>query len=572
MKNNLKIFLTPLFAAVLILSVFVSCKKDDDGGKKDNEPKVETETDFSVSTTTLNFPKTGGSQTVTIKSSQDILVMPATQWIKVSQSTDGQYIITVPLYEGTENRTGEISVLSGNNSEKITVTQAYSSAQTLSIPNGESTFKTGVETIDGATLIIDALWITQNSDGFSAGANTTDKERTGFIIYKYSTTSDTVKVTQAAGEFSALSLESTAMELAAQMYPAWNLGNTMEATGSGLGCETAWQKTKTTQELISYVKSLGFRAIRIPCSWYIHSDKNDNYKINADWLARVKEIVDYSVNAGLFIELNDHWDSGWLEVLGFSSSDKTYTSILNDGDYINGKIEILKNLWTQIATEFKDYDHHLIFAGLNEPFQEWNLFHDKHKELTPVLEKYNQAFVDAVRATGGNNEKRVLAVQGPSTNIESTVNYFSVPNDVIDNKLMVEIHYYDPYNFCINSGDGYASTWSSETALKTAFGKMKAKFSDNNIPVLIGEYAANWRVVKNQEKHEESLKAFYKAVNKWGPANGLVPFAWDTNYCPASRGTGGTATIIDRSKLSIYGPIAYQGVIEGVDNTSWMKF
>ena len=569
MKNNFAILFVPLVLAAFTMTSFVSCNDDDDN--KDGEPEsVSQETDFSVSATSLSFPKVGGTQIITVQSSQDVLVMPTVQWISIVKNSDGSYSVTAKLYEGDADRTGEITVLSGSNSAKITVTQAFSSAQNISVGSGESVFSTGVDVVDGVSEVIDALWISKTSDGYSAATNNSGMERTGLVIYKYSSSSDTVKVTQAAGDVAALSLDSKAIEIAAQMYPAWNLGNTMEATGSGLGAETSWQSTKTSQELIDYVKSLGFRAIRIPCSWYIHCDKNNNYLINADWMARVKDVVDYCVNAGLYVELNDHWDGGWIEVLGFSSSDKSYVSVLGDEEYVNGKTEILKNLWTQIATEFKDYDHHLIFAGLNEPFQEWNLFHDKHKELTPILEKYNQAFVDAVRATGGNNAKRVLAVQGPSTNAQSTIDYLTMPNDVIADRLMVEVHYYDPYNFTINSGDGYADTWNSETSLKNLFASLKSRFADNGVPVIIGEYAANWRTSGNQARHDASIKAFYKAVNKWAPANGLVPFAWDTNYCPSSRGTGGTATIVDRTKRAVYGPVAYSGILEGVGATVWL--
>ncbi|MCR4560005.1 MAG: cellulase family glycosylhydrolase [Bacteroidales bacterium] len=568
MKNNLKKIILPLFAAVLILAGLASCNKNDNDGKE--EPSVQTE--FSVSSSVLNFSKAGGTQTINVTSSSEITVLSNAQWLKVvkktSETANYVYDITVETNDSESERTAELTFLSGNDSKTVSVTQACTLSQKISV-NGTS-FK--VENLPtNAEIICEALWITHTADGFVVEDNNLETERTGLVIVKFEKTKDTIYVTQAAGEIPALSFESSAMDLAAQMYPAWNLGNTMEAIGSGLNAETSWQSTKTTQELISYVKSLGFRAIRIPCSWYIHCDKNDNYKINASWMTRVKEIVTYCINAGLFVELNDHWDGGWLEELGFSLSSTEFTDISDDEDYINGKIDILKNLWTQIATEMKDFDHHLIFAGLNEPFQNYNLFNGRAQALTPILLKYNQAFVEAVRATGGNNAERVLAVQGPATNIDYTLNYFSMPTDVAQNKLMVEVHYYDPYNFCLNEGTGYTAVWNSENSLKNTFAKMKAKFSDNNIPVIIGEYAANWRVVSNQEKHNASIKAFYKAVSKWGPANGMIPFVWDVNYCPSSRGTSGTGTIINRAKLEIYNPIALQGIQEGNSATVWMK-
>ena len=117
MRNKLTLFSVPLWAAVFAVSVFVGCKDDDNDGNQ--ETPIQTETGFSVSTTTLSFPKTGGSQSFTVESSQDVLVMPTVNWIVVTKNSDGSYTVTVRLYEGTANRTGEISVLSGNNSETI---------------------------------------------------------------------------------------------------------------------------------------------------------------------------------------------------------------------------------------------------------------------------------------------------------------------------------------------------------------------------------------------------------------------------------------------------------------------
>ena len=571
---KVKTIILPLCAAVLATCFWSSCGDDDNND--DSQQQQPVAVTLSASPSELSFPKTGGTQSITITSPSEVTVLSGAQWLKaVQKSVDGTsfvYDVTTTLNDSGAERSGELTLLAGNDSKIVKVVQGSTMNQTIAVPAGESVFQ--VDTlVDGIEANADALWISQTSDGFAALANNSGAERTGLILLKVGNTQDTIFVTQPADNLPALSLSSTAMELASQMYPAWNLGNTMEATGSGLGAETSWQKTKTSQALIDYVKSLGFRSVRIPCSWYIHCPNrtSGDYTINASWMARVKEIVTYCINAGLFVELNDHWDSGWLEELGFTSSTSAYTSVVDDEDYINGKIEILKNIWTQIATEMKDFDHHLIFAGLNEPFQNYNLFNGRAESLTPILLKYNQAFVDAVRATGGNNANRVLAVQGPATNIDNTVNYFKMPTDAVQNKLMVEVHYYDPYNFCLNEGTGYASVWNSENTLKNTFEKMRKKFSDNDIPVIIGEYAANWRAVNNQEKHDASIKAFYKAVSKWGPANGMIPFAWDTNYPATGRGTSGTGTIIDRAKLSVYGIYAYEGLKEGNSATVWMK-
>ena len=106
------------------------------------------------------------------------------------------------------------------------------------------------------------------------------------------------------------------MELAADMYPGWNLGNTLEPGPCNwledpLDWETAWQGSKTTQQIIDFVKAQGFRSVRIPCSWYVHSDAN--YNIDPLWMDRVQQVVDYCINDSLYVILNDHYDNGWIE-------------------------------------------------------------------------------------------------------------------------------------------------------------------------------------------------------------------------------------------------------------------
>jgi endoglucanase len=381
----------------------------------------------------------------------------------------------------------------------------------------------------------------------------------------------------------------TAMEVASKMYPGWNLGNTMEATGSGLSCETSWQSTKTTQEIIHYVKESGFKSVRIPCSWYIHLSDTKAITIDKQWLSRVKEVVDYCINEDLYVLLNDHWDGGWLEELGFTYDNKTYSAV---GDsYVEAKADVLKKIWTQIANVFKDYDEHLIFAGQNEPFQNYSLFdgnlQDKATTLSPILNKYNQAFVDAVRATGGNNALRMLAIQAPGADMHgSQKDAFKIPTDTRENGIMLEFHFYQPWDF--SGGDGgnmnywgkdnkdtkYYSTYAAdETYVLTEFAKMKAKFADKGIPMLIGEYGANWRDLSSiadadQAKHDASIKDWYKAINLYGPANGMVPMAWDINS-PNRNGKSGMMTIINRTKLEIFGTPAYEGIKEGAAEAVW---
>lgn len=470
---------------------------------------------------------------------------------------------------------------------------------TLNISATELTFTvdggTASFTVNGGTAFVrsEAEWLTvervsgdNHASTFSITCEKNDGEdRTGTILANLDGAFSRITVTQ-AGKIVRPDVEysfRTAKELARDMYPGWNLGNTLEAAGNGLGAETAWQGTKTTQAIIDYVKSQGFRSVRIPCSWDIHATDG---RIDADWMARVKEVVDYCINAGLYVVLNDHWDGGWIEVEGFSKSSDKYVAV--DEETITAKATQLKDYWTQIATAFKNYDEHLLFAGMNEPFQSYNLFNSRHKELTPILNRYNQAFVDAVRATGGNHARRTLVVQGPATNISSAVDPaigFVMPEDAEEGYLMAEVHYYDPWSFC-GQEDGSVATWfwgsgnhvsgSSHNATdgeeqwtKSQMESLKSAFVDRGYPVIIGEYGAQWRsLTTNQSEHDASIKAFFREVNRQAVDNGIVTFAWDINSLNQGGETG-VMTILNRSSLSVFCTPAMEGITEGTKAGSW---
>ena len=416
--------------------------------------------------------------------------------------------------------------------------------------------------------------------------NETTYERTAVITITAGSESETVTVTQSEGSAAIPTgdITATAKEVAKKMYPGWNLGNTLEASGDGLGAETAWQSTKTTQAVIDAVAAAGFKSVRIPCSWNIHSTDGN---IDAEWMARVKQVVGYCINKGLYVVLNDHYDGGWIEVEGFSRSVSAYKPMTTE--LIEAKKANLKSIWTQIANEFKAYDEHLLFAGLNEPFQNYALFNGRHEELTPILIEYNKAFVEAVRATGGNNANRILVVQGPSTSIDSSVQYMTadkLPEEA--GKLMVEVHFYDPGQFCgtfdatgdkayyywgaANHATNHNATWGEEDYMQAQFAKLKTAYTSQGYPVIIGEYAGLQRTLgegQSQEKHDASVKLFYQCVNEYATNNGVVAFAWDTNDVSGLSGEAGSSTIIGRANCTVVGTNAMEGIKAGVAAGTW---
>jgi endoglucanase len=197
-------------------------------------------------------------------------------------------------------------------------------------------------------------------------------------------------------------------------------------------------------------------------------------------------------------------------------------------------------LWEQIATTMRDFDEHLMFASANEPPAD-------NAEKMAILATYHQTFVNAVRSTGGRNSYRVLVVQGPSTDIDKTDNLMTgLPQDQVAARMMVEVHYYSPYQFCLMDGDadwgkmffywgaGHHSTiepgrnagWGEESYVNTTFNKMKTKFADKGIPVLLGEYGAYRRNhgPLDLATHSDAVDYWLTYVTKQAKANGMLPF------------------------------------------------
>ena len=379
-----------------------------------------------------------------------------------------------------------------------------------------------------------------------------------------------------------------ATEIAPKMYPGWNLGNTLEGGGTdnvytnngGLGAEKAWQGTTTTQGIIDFVAAQGFKSVRIPAAWVMgHIIDGENMTIDAAWMARVKEIVDYCINDGLYVVLNDHWDGGWIQ--------GTFKTDISEPTVAANCVK-MKKLWTQIAETFKDYDEHLLFAGLNEPEAE-------KEDQIKVLMTYEQAFIDAVRATGGNNASRTLVVQGPNTSIELSSQYVDMSKfeDTASKALMIEVHYYSPPQFTgvwegpngdepfyfwgsanhVPSGTykKYNCTWGEEAYVREQFQMMKEAFVDKGYPVILGEYGANWREFSNnsiQKKHDASLWLFHKTINEEAIKRGIIPYVWDINN-PNRYGTGGIMCIIDRSKPAVFDTNSLDGIMAGVEAAQW---
>lgn len=345
----------------------------------------------------------------------------------------------------------------------------------------------------------------------------------------------------------------TAAEIQKNMGMGYNIGNSMEVPND----PTAWGNPFPTQDLMDSIKAAGFSTVRIPCAWDSHAPGG---VITETWLDSVKTVVDYALTSGLYAILNIHHEGegGWFQTKMSTSKDANVDTKL-------------KNYWTQIANKFKDYNERLIFAGANEPGEgqkglEWSGTHAQ------VLMGYYQTFIDAVRATGGNNASRTLIIQGLQTDIDKSVNMAPTsifPTDKVSGRLMFEVHYYDNSAFTIMPQDGkwgeginptyyygaeyvkgkptnrihgynpwytpYVPTEQDYTIahVNAQLDKMTKNYIDNGYPVIIGEFGALKRLASLEasdfieEDHRKSRILWHKDVVTSAKNHGITPILWD---------------------------------------------
>lgn len=318
--------------------------------------------------------------------------------------------------------------------------------------------------------------------------------------------------------------ELTASEVVKLMGNGINLGNTMEAYGhenyvkSGADpttFETLWGQPVTTKEMIDDMKAMGFDTLRIPVAWTngINFESGD-YTIDERLMNRVDDIVNYALDADMYVIVNDHWDGGWWGMFG------------SEDESVREKaMELYKSMWTQICEHFSDYSYKLIFESANEELGD--RLNDKDitgtqgvlntSECYEKTNEINSEFVKLVRSTGGKNADRFLLIAGYNTDIEKTCDdRYVMPEDTAKEKLLVSVHYYTPWDYC---GTKAINQWGSPDDYKeqnTLFEKL-TKFTEKGYGVVIGEYAVMGTTTK------PDTDKFY---------NNLLDNCDLYNYCP----------------------------------------
>ncbi len=354
-------------------------------------------------------------------------------------------------------------------------------------------------------------------------------------------------------------------QLLSDMGTGWNLGNTLEAAIDGMPYETGWGNPVTTKEFITKVKDAGFKTIRIPVSYLKKIGSAPDYTVEAAWLDRIKEVVDYAISQDMYAIINMHGD-GYKTVTG--------SWLIVDSPDQDTIKEKYKKVWQQIANKFIDYDEHLIFESMNEVFDgDWD---DPEPEHYANFNAYNQIFVDTVRQTGGNNSARWLLIPGWNTNIDYTTgDYgFAIPTDdyrsdaipASEKRIAISVHYYSPWEFCgAESGTttqwGATATdpdktlsWCQEDYMESQFNAMYKKFVSQGYPFIVGEYGAVDKTKADPQSNtyrQIFTKALCSTIKKYGG----VPVYWDNGH----NGDYGFA-IFDRSTRSV----TQQGIIDTI--------
>ncbi len=320
-------------------------------------------------------------------------------------------------------------------------------------------------------------------------------------------------------------------ELAVFMGNGINLGNTLEAVGDAdfgtkreiAEYEQLWGQPLTTPQMIADMKAAGFDTLRIPVAWTDNMDiTGDELTVDPALIARVKEIVGYAYDNDMFVIINEHWDRGWWGMFGSKNEAKREHAM-----------EIYKQIWIQVAREFKDYDHHLIFEGGNEELGD--RLNDVNGKLNPegtsltkdecyeCANRINQQFVDIVRNTGGGNADRFLLIPGYDTDISRTLDpRFKMPKDTVSGKLLLSVHFYTPWDFC---GSG-KKTWGSSSERKETDRLMEKLFQYGaEYGIIVGECA----VLPDKEgKLKDDALIWFEQLYANCDLYGYCPVLWNT--------------------------------------------
>ena len=387
----------------------------------------------------------------------------------------------------------------------------------------------------------------------------------------------------------------TATEAVKNMAVGWNLGNTLDSnSGDTLNMwiehwtartpsdyEKAWGQPVTKASLMKMFKDAGFNAIRVPVTWYPHmeakfrftSNDNSNWypsrddigtKVNAAWMRRVKQVVDYVIDAGMYCILNVHHDTG---------ASNTAWLVASEADY-EKQHERYEALWKQIAETFRDYDEHLLFESYNEMLDtedSWCFasFAAQGSYNASIarsayngINSYAQTFVNTVRATGGNNAQRNLVVNtygacdgngNWNSHLQDPLKEMKLPDDEVLNHLIFEVHSYPDIK----------NLSSAKSTLNTTISNLKKNLANKGAPIIFGEWGTS--TDKAYEQYRSNMLSFYRYFIEQTKKVGIGTFHW-MGLSDGDHSSVPEFNQADLVEAIIKGYYGEDGYISGIEN------
>jgi endoglucanase len=308
---------------------------------------------------------------------------------------------------------------------------------------------------------------------------------------------------------STIGVPARAMDAVAALQPSWNLGNTLDAIPD----ETSWGNPKATRELFDTIRREGFRSVRIPVTWTDHQSSTAPYTVDAAYMSRVKQVVDWALDEGLYVVLNVHHDSWqWINKMPADHA---------------GVVARFNSTWAQISKTFRDEPRTLLFESVNEPVFENATAEQKVK----LLNELNTSFHKIVRSSGGGNTNRllVLPTQGCTPGQDLMDDLYTTIKALKDRNLVATVHYYSWFPFSVNIAGGTHYDEAAQNDLNDAFARMRDTFVARNIPVYLGEYGLlGWPDHNHPSRVErgEALK-YYEHLEHAARLAGVTTALWD---------------------------------------------
>jgi endoglucanase len=346
----------------------------------------------------------------------------------------------------------------------------------------------------------------------TAGTNTFTVIVSAYNAGKSVSATTTVTLTLIGGQ--------TAADITKAMGPGFNLGNTFD---NGIN-PTSFTSIKS---IIDVYTAAGMKHVRIPVSWMqsvsgstLANTGTGKVDFTHSRFLELKAAIDYAISKGLYVVINSHHEH-WLK------------------DYYDGSATYnnrFSTLWTDIANHFKSYSNKLIFDVLNEPegtMGQWGAeagFSFPQPTNTTAINftrQINKVGYDAIRATGGGNTTRIIMLepngQGNQGMIEEVYpSKTELPGLGNDKYLVIQVHTYDPWAFCGETGAD--SAYPGATSIVAAITKVAAHSTLLGVPINYGEFGVGRT---SAARNTTVVYEYYRTVKATTLANNMSFSVWD---------------------------------------------